>query len=143
MSELHHTAAALRIMGEDLDPGEISRLLGGEPTFAHRKGDQLVGRVTKRVRPAKSGMWSISVPDREPGDINGQITEILNPLSLDIGIWRGITDRYRADLFCGLFMGSSNDGLCISAESLLALGSRGIEIDFDIYDGGSDEEAIS
>src|SRR6476620_1018998 len=126
MSELHHTAAALRVMGEDLDPDEISRLLGGEPTFAQRKGDELIGRVTKRVRVAKSGMWSISVPDREPGDINGQITEILNPLSQDTGIWRDIADRYRIDLFCGLFMGSGNDGLSISAESLLALGSRGI-----------------
>ncbi len=131
-------------MGEDLDPDEISRLLGGEPTFAHKIGDQFVGRVTKRVRVAKSGMWSISVADRKPGDINGQIAEILNPLSQDIGIWRDIADRYRTDLFCGLFMGSSNDGLSISADSLLALGSRGVEIDFDIYDGGSDEEeAIS
>ncbi len=127
-------------MGDDLDPDEISSLLGGEPTFSQRKGDQIIGKVTKRVRVAKSGMWSISVSDREPGDLDGQIAEILNPLTQDLEIWKDVVSRYRADLFCGLFMGSGNDGLSLSPESLLALGSRGIMIDFDIYNACADEE---
>jgi hypothetical protein len=37
-------------------------------------------------------------------------------------------------VFCGIFMAGGNDGLSLSANALLALGQRGIELDFDIYD---------
>lgn len=36
-------------------------------------------------------------------------------------------------LFCGLFMCSWNDGVTISVHSLMALTSRGIQLEWDIY----------
>ena len=51
----------------------------------------------------------------------------------DLGVWKALTSSYEVDMFCGAFMQSGNDGLSISAESMLDLGTRGIELDLDIY----------
>jgi len=40
---------------------------------------------------------------------------------------------YKIDLFCGLFMGGSNEGISISPESMVALGLRHMELGLDIY----------
>ncbi|RYD62713.1 MAG: DUF4279 domain-containing protein [Verrucomicrobiaceae bacterium] len=139
MAQLHMSAVTLRICGDDLISDEITRLLGASPTRAQTKGDEIRGNAPGKVRIAKAGMWRLSAVDREPEDIDGQIREILSLLTNDLAVWQNITNRYRADLFCGLFLKVSNEGLSISATSLEALGARGIELSLDIY-GGSDEE---
>lgn len=136
------SAVTLRICGDDLLPDEITRLLGVSPTRAQTKGDEIIGKTTGQVRIAKAGMWRLSSPDREPEDIDGQIREILGLATNDLAVWQDITQRYRADLFCGLFMRVSNEGLSISAASLQALGVRGIELSLDIY-GGNDAEDVT
>lgn len=130
----------LRVMGDDLIPDEIARLLGASPTHAKAKGEKTVGKVTGRVRVEKSGMWQLSAADHEPEDMDGQVQEILSKVTDDLAVWRGITDRYAVDLFCGLFMRRGNEGLTMSAQSLAALGVRGIGMNLDIYAGDDDDE---
>ena len=48
--------------------------------------------------------------------------------------WASLAGRFRMDLFCGLFMAKSSEGLTVSAEALLALGARGIELGLCLYD---------
>lgn len=141
MAQLQESAVTLRIAGDDLIPDEITELLGTSPTHAQTKGDKIVGKKTGHVRIAKSGMWSLCASDREPEDMDGQIQEILNQMTGDLTVWLSITKRYRADLFCGLFMRESNEGLTISSQSLAALGARGIEMGLDIYAGDDDQKA--
>ncbi len=74
---------------------------------------------------------------REPEHLEAQIFEILDQLTGDPAIWKSLA-RFRPDLFCGLFMGSSNDGVSLSPKVLLALGKRGIELGLDIYDADED-----
>ena len=139
MAQVRKSAACMRIHGDDLDPEEITRLLGATPTRAIRKDEKIVGQVTGRVRVAKSGLWQLKVSDRTPEDLDGQIEEILSQMTDDLAIWRGISETYPMDLFCGLFLGVHNEGMSLSAKSLAALGERGIELDLDIY-SGSDED---
>ncbi len=139
MAHLNHSRVTLRIAGDDLDPAEISRLLGCKPTTAQHKGQTLVGHHTGQTRIAKLGMWRLQAASREPEDIDGQISEILGQLSDDPEVWRTIVQHYKVDLFCGLFMKSGNEGFSLSSNSLYALGVRQIEIGFDIY--GPDDEA--
>ncbi len=143
MAQLHKSAVTLRIAGDDLVPDEITRLLGATPTHVQTKGEAIVGPKTGGVRIAKCGMWQLSASDREPGDMNGQIREILSEMTDDPAVWRSITERYDVDLFCGLFMRCGNEGVSISSQSLAALGVRGIEIGLDIYAGDDDEQATS
>lgn len=118
-------------------PDEISALLGANPTVSHQKGQELVGSHAGVKRIAKTGSWRLSAARREPEDLEAQIFEILQQLTQDLTIWESLA-RFQPDLFCGLFMGSSNDGLSISAKALLAIGQRGIAIGLDTYDAGEE-----
>ena len=70
---------------------------------------------------------------REPGDLDGQIAELLDQLTSDLGVWVDLTSRYRADIFCGLFLVEHNEGISISSETALKIGQRGLKLDLDIY----------
>src|SRR5690349_21750664 len=126
MAQMHKSAAALRITGDDLVPADVSKLLNCAPTTAHKKGDVIVGK-SGHQRVARTGTWSLQSEDQEPENLDGQIEEILGKLTENIGIWQTLAHRFRLDLFCGLFMSGGNEGLSISPTSLLALGQRGIE----------------
>lgn len=142
MAEIRQSAVALRIMGDDLVPDEVTALLGTSPTSAHVKGEtgrHIVGPKVGGVRVARSGMWTLEASDREPEDMNGQIREILSRITSDLSVWHSITKRFRVDLFCGLWMDGSDCGLTLSPESLAALGERGIELAMCIY-GQNDAE---
>jgi len=143
MAQLQRSAVCLRICGDDLVPEEITRLLGVAPSKACVKGEKIVGKKTGFVRIAKSGMWLLGVKPREPEDIDGQIHEILSQMTDDLAVWRGIAEKYKVDLFCGLFLKGSNEGLTLSPQSLAALGNRGIEMGLDVYSGQVEPEEKS
>ncbi|GAA0887574.1 hypothetical protein GCM10009121_04550 [Rhodanobacter soli] len=109
-------------------------MLGCEPTDAETKGQTLTGKVSGMKRIARTGTWRLRATDREPEDLEAQIDELLEQLTDDLAVWSEISRRFKMDLFCGLFMKSTNDGLCISSKQLAALGLRGIELELDIYD---------
>lgn len=131
MANIGRTAVALRILGEDLDPDEISRLLGGAPSTALRKGDlrqSPSGDVVQRV-----GMWRLRCEDRSPGDLDCQIQDILARLTDDLDVWRDIARRYRCDVFCGVFMEAGNEGATLDSTTLDLLSDRGLRLALDIY----------
>jgi Domain of unknown function (DUF4279) len=133
MSAVERSVVTLRICGDDLDPHDITEKLGVPPTRAETKGQEIIGRKTGTARVAKSGVWRLCASDRQPEDIDGQIREIFSQASADIAVWQSITKKYHADLFCGLFMSETNDGLSISPHSMAILAERGVELWFDIY----------
>jgi hypothetical protein len=135
---MHKSVATLRIRGDDLLPAEVSNLLRCAPTMSQTRGEVIVGNKTGIERIARTGMWSLHSVDQEPENLDGQIEEILAKVTSDIETWQALARRYRADLFCGLFMESGNEGLVISPASLVALGERGIELALGIY--GSEPE---
>ena len=123
----------MRISGDTLVPAEITQLLGAPPTESETKGQEIIGHHTGHRRIAKSGMWRLCAADREPEDMDAQIQELLGPLTSDLSVWQKIADTFDIDLFCGVFMGDTNDGLILSSKSLVALGQRHIELQLDIY----------
>ena len=132
MSEVHHSIVALRISGDDLVPEEITAMLGASPTRAVIKGEKgrhIVGPKVGDVRVARSGIWTLEASDREPEDMNGQVCQILSQMTGDIAVWQNIVKRYRAELFCGLFLNGTYGGLTLSPQTLATLGERGIEPD--------------
>lgn len=133
MGAFDHSVVTLRFFGDDLVPEQISALLGGRPTVSYHKGQERVGSHTGVVRIAKTGSWRLSAVDRKPEDLEAQIFEILEQLTQDLAVWDSLA-RYQPDLFCGVFMGSGNDGTSISAKALLSMGQRGITLGLDIYD---------
>ncbi|ARQ91713.1 MULTISPECIES: DUF4279 domain-containing protein [Stenotrophomonas] len=133
MATFDHSLVTLRFFGDDLLPEEVRALLGATPTASHHKGQELRGSQSGAVRIARFGSWRLSAPRREPENLEAQIFEVLDQLTGDLAIWESLA-RFRPDLFCGLFMGSSDGGVSLSPRALLALGQRGIELGLDIYE---------
>jgi hypothetical protein len=75
MGDVPASTAALRVGGDDLDPDEITRLLGAKPTHAHRKGDQTSPKIPKLVR--RSGLWLIESGWEDGNQLEAQIRGIL------------------------------------------------------------------
>jgi hypothetical protein len=134
MGTVRETAVSVRFGGVDLDPDEITRLLGVEPDLALRTGDPTPnGRGTRMT-----GIWSIRALRLSPGDLDGQIGTLLAKMSDDLPVWLELSRRYRADLFCGLFLEDGNEGITLSTETIRAIADRGLELGLDIYSVGSD-----
>jgi hypothetical protein len=131
MAHLARSVAALRIIGDDLVPEEVSSLLGAPPTRAERKGEAIPTKTGERI--AKTGGWRLEAMATEPENLDAQVSELLSLLTSDLEVWHTLRERYRLDLFCGWFMNESNEGVSISPSTLLALGQRGIELGLDIY----------
>lgn len=131
MAQLFRSVVALRVIGDDLIPDEISSLLGSEPTTSQRMGDRLLMKSGERI--AKFGMWMLSATDQEPEAVDAQVAEILAKLTRDFAVWHSLAARFQVNIFCGWFMEESNEGLSLLPKTLLMLGERHIELDIDIY----------
>lgn len=133
MSAFEHSTASLRFSGEDLVPEEVSALLGASPTKSRIKGQEIPVRDSGVSIIAKRGFWRLQAERREPEDLEGQIFERLAQVTQDLSVWASLS-RFQPDLFCGLFMSSSNDGTLLSTKALIALGERGISLALDVYE---------
>jgi hypothetical protein len=129
---IYRTRASLRFFGDDLDPEAVSALLGASPTSSARKGEAWTSkRGTQET--ARTGWWLLHVARRQPGDLDRQLVELLSPLTSDTAVWRSLVTRYKADIFCGLFMKDGNEGLVLRPETLAMIGACGLSLGFDIY----------
>ena len=131
MAELNESVAGLRVVGDDLDPDEITQLLGRTSDLARRKGETILTEGRERV--ASTGAWIVNTDSSAPGDLDRQINELLAGTTDDLAVWRRLVDRFRVDVFCGLFMKEPNEGIAISPQTLQKMAERGIELDLDIY----------
>jgi hypothetical protein len=140
MAALAHSRATLRVFGDELQPEEISALLGARPTTARYRGQ----RNEEGRGPAvwRTGSWRLSADDADPADPDQQVAQILDQLTADLAIWQSLVARFKIDMFCGWFMDEQNEGVRLSAHTLRLLGERGILLDLDLYGshGGQDSE---
>ena len=131
--EFDRSKVTLRIIGDNLSPDEITKLLGVSPTKSEKKGDVTIGKVSKTQRVAKTGRWSIESNLPDEIDVEIKINNLLDIVSNDNHVWSEINNKYKTDIFCGLFMEAENRGFSLSVKTLNRLASLGIEVGFDIY----------
>jgi hypothetical protein len=138
MSNFDHSRASLRIMGDTLDPDWVTAQLGIAPTESFRKGDVRIGKSTGNQMIRRTSGWYLTAPNATPEDLNGQIRSILSETPDDPDLWQNLNQRFQAELFCGLFMATWNDGITLAPDVLLMAGRRGLAIGLDVY--RSDDE---
>jgi hypothetical protein len=131
-------SVSLRFFGEDLDPDELTQILGVEPSSAYRKGDIFRGKQYDRIY--EIGSWRLR-GKRSEIHLEEQINQLLDKLPSDLEVWHGLTSRFQADLFCGLWMKRWNRGLDFEAATLQRMTERGLSIGLDIYVDYDIEEA--
>jgi hypothetical protein len=133
MAVIAETSISLRYFGDDLVPDALISALGKPPTKSTTKGEVITNQKTGSVRVAKFGSWLYGVERREPGDLDGQIDELFGALTTDLSVWRPLAEKYKPDLFVGLFMKESNEGIEVSARCMEILAARGVSLSLDIY----------
>lgn len=133
MAVLSGSNTSVRFFGDDLDPDAFTMLVGCPPTKSERKGAEIICKISGRRRIARTGGWRLVAEHRTPADLDAQVSEILDQMTDDTDIWQDLTTRFRADVFCGLFMQEGNEGISLSTKTLQKLAIRGLTIDFDIY----------
>ena len=132
MTVKSRSIAALRVFGDDLDPREVSRLLAATPSDSHRKGEVHVSSAGRRyVR--KTGMWCLEARGEAPDSLQSQISRILSVLTSDLEAWRTLAQRFEIDMFCGLFMTESSEGLDMSSAVMELMAERRIPLAICIY----------
>lgn len=133
MEKINETKVSLRFRGDDLDPEELTSLLGAMPTNAATKGARLQS-TGGRERVANTGYWHLGVDPTAPGEeFDQQLLRLFRELTSDLDTWRYLSERYAGNLFVGFFLGTSNVGVEISSETLSAISVRGLELGLNIY----------
>jgi hypothetical protein len=123
-----------RILGDELDPDEITRLLRCEPHLSERKGVPTL-RPHGTVAPkAKTGQWRLALNREETDewDCAQAIMELMSNLPKQIELLRDLTGRYEVHLFVVLSLLSRHKGFSLPPEVMMYLGERGIKADFDV-----------
>lgn len=138
MAQIHHSAVCLRIFGNDLIPEEITQILRCTPTVAERTGE-VISYQSGRERVVKCGNWRLEAEPVEPEDVNGQVRWLLSQVESDPDVWKSLLQRFEVDVFCGLFMQGSNDGMSLAPDVMALLGERGIRLALDIYNASDDD----
>jgi hypothetical protein len=111
---------------ENLDFDAISRQLAAEPSFTNRRSTYAV--------------WGLQTNLPESTDLEDHVTNILERVTNDLGVWDRLAAITRIDLFVGVMCDRLNVGFSLSPTTTTALGERGIALGFDIYALGQAED---
>jgi Domain of unknown function (DUF4279) len=96
---IKQAGVTLIVWGADLEPEEISRVFGIQPTSSNRKGDQR--GQNGRVSP--NGRWLHAFSDRAASNINDQIRDAFAELPSDARTWTDLSTRFEIEIICYLF----------------------------------------
>ena len=138
MSEVADYTISLRFFGDDLDPDVLSSLLGAQPSTSCRKGDVFHGKVSDRIE--KTGKWLLKLPSKPGEPFELRIETLLSGLTQDLTVWRELAEKYNADVFCGVWLGSSNEGMELPPRLMTQLAERGLHLGLDIYAPDEDDD---
>lgn len=118
--------------GETLDPAQISRVLGVEPTRAHAKGDP-VAATDGGVR--RNGLWSrvLKPVDTDEWDVGEVIRTLMAEFPTPAAPWMKLPHGVSPRLRLGLELATANQGLSLAPDICAWLGRRGIAVELDIY----------
>lgn len=125
---------ALRIFGENLEPDEVSALLGCRPTESHHRGDPLPGDPDHPA--AETGSWLLAGEPDSDAEVESQVESLLGRLTADPDEWSSLTTRFSASLLCTLSPEQVDEGFEISPRLARSLAKRGLVIGFAVHDAG-------
>jgi hypothetical protein len=129
VDEVHVTLA---FHGDDLDPEEISRLLGCSPTRSHSKGELRTG-LSASAGPWASGTWLLSVEGKAPQTTSELLTDLLRNVPDDETLWLELSRRWRVSIWLGLFLEQWNRGFELEAPLIERVARMHASLSFDIY----------
>jgi uncharacterized protein DUF4279 len=133
VGDIDQIAVTLNMFGDDLDPDEITRLLGVQPTRAARKGDQVRLGPDTAVVTQWTGVWYLSIERTSEYQLSEAIGMLLDRLPDDPQLWFDLNKQYNMSLFCGLFLNQYSRESVLPPELLARVSARHLALSFDIY----------
>jgi hypothetical protein len=135
-------AMGIEITAEDLDPDEISSLLGARPTIQHKRGEPVFGKDGTPRLPRKFGRWAVRIEATESDerDANEAVKLLIAKFAADPSVWCGISERATLRLKLALFLENFNQGFSLEPVVLNWLADRNVTLDIDIYEGDREPE---
>ena len=91
----------LSIVGEKLDPEQVSAILGGQPRKSGKRGDSIAAISNRKRAVSKAaiaGYWQRSVTFQEPKAADSAVAEIFAGLTEDHAVWRKLSSQFRAEI---------------------------------------------
>ena len=82
---------------------------------------------------ALHGLWRLSSEYSKGDQLDYQIAGILKMLTSDLEVWADLVQRFKADMFCGVWLNEVNQSLALTPLTLKLLGERRIELELDVY----------
>jgi len=126
----------LGIHGDDLDPEEITRLLGVLPTSSHRRGER--PKPESRV-PFPRGAWFLQERGRAPLSPDELTQMLLEKLPRDPARWHSIQERFDIRLVYGVHFSGWNKGFDLPPALVARIAALGATMGFDMYAYGEDD----
>lgn len=130
---MHRYTVELRIVGQTLDPDEVTRMLGLVPTRVAKKGEPKVEGATSKWA---ANVWGFEV--LPPGKDDWPSLE--DGIEALLRTFRPIRERLHACsagneiyLWCGHFTSSFDGGPTLSPTLLKSLGEFGVQLILDTY----------
>ncbi len=125
---------SFRVMGTDLEPAEVSRLLEMEPTKAHARGGANLGQSGRRYSDFSEGLWAWSPDLSLSAPLAAHLRVLIEVLEPKAAAVRRLKKMgLRLDLFVGIFGAEGNFALLLEHDLLMRLGGLGVDLVFDVY----------
>ena len=131
----------LALYGEDLDPVEISGLLGCQSTSSHRRGETRIGKKTGQRIVYMQGAWFLSVEGRAPRSADELTSELVEMVSADESVWLDLGRRFDIQMRYGIFAEAWNRGFGLSREVVRRVARICASLEFDIYANLEEDQA--
>ena len=124
--------AGVWLYAEDIDIPKIARLLGCQPTEAHRKGE-----VVGKGRPASIGLWALEAPLELPFD--EKLAYLVKNTTSDKQAWDALATGHTIRLSCAIFLHSWTEGFVIPVDTVAEIGNRHWLFGMSVYSAEGDE----
>ena len=122
------TYALLRISGRAIDPADVTKKVGLVPTFSVCVGESRPAGT----RPRDEAIWAYSTQGAVgSSDLADHVQLLMKCLAPDFR--NLLPDDCRVDIQCIWRSATGHGGPTLPAALLVAVGGRGIDLDFDIY----------
>ena len=128
------TKASFRIMGQDLDPSEITNLLHMHPDQSHRCGDPNISKSGRRYADYTEGLWALHASVDETSAIDAHLEALVAKLWKHRDLLQEFSKRgYKIDICVGIFGIDDNMGFVLKNTLLRRVMQLGVDLDLDLY----------
>jgi hypothetical protein len=122
--------ASLRILGEDLQPGEIEVLLDLKATRTHSRAES---RTREDTAIWLDSLWLLESPLPQDCDLPEHLDWLLDALEPKLYVLSSLSRKYRVDLFCGFSSSSGQGGFTLDNARLSRIARLGVPMVLDLY----------